>query len=49
MKAFPLLEAQATLFEKQFQLSKATKVAGSGSKRDHERGVAFQKATYKRV
>jgi len=45
MKVFLLLEAQSTLFEKRFQLSKATKVAASGSKRDHERGVAFQKVT----
>lgn len=43
MKAFPLLEAQAILFEKGFPLSKGTKGAASGSKGDHERGAAFKR------
>jgi hypothetical protein len=45
MKWFPLLEAQAILFEKQFWLSKGTKGPESGSKRYHERGTAFPKGT----
>jgi hypothetical protein len=43
MKGFPLLEAQAILFEKRFWLSKGMKGPESGSQRYHEEVQLFKR------